>query len=358
MVDRMKIGIYFGLLIATALSVTRSIAVERPVTGREIPRYAAFDDVVIAHMDLVGARAASLAIASERSIVYSRGFGWSDEAQSVPTEPDSLFRIASCTKPVTAAIVKNLIQGRRLKASAPVFEYLGIDPYKGELGDDRLGHITIQHLLDHKAGWDKELTYDPTYRLTKISQLLQLDGPITPTNLIAYMLSQPLQTAPGEKRAYSNFGYLVLGRVIEKATGASYSDVVQSMIAGPLGISDFSISPRDPSDRDPREVFYPQESGLDLQFRDSFGGLCSSAPSMCTFLDRYWINGDRRNPRKSRHYHQGGSHPRSTNCLMEQRSDGIHYVVLFNSRRGKQHNEDRDVLRLAMNQTINAIKGE
>jgi CubicO group peptidase (beta-lactamase class C family) len=348
----------FWAYLATLLSVTFCSADERPVTGREVPRYARFDDIVNSHMDLIGAHAASLAVASEGRIVYARGYGWSDKAHNKPTQPDSLFRIASCTKPVTAAVVKNLIRGRRLTTTTPAFEYLGISAWNGHWGDKRLPLITVQHLLEHKGGWDREQTFDPMYKLNGIKKEMQFVGEMNTSNVIEYMLAQPLQSSPGETKHYSNFGYLVLGRIIERATEAKYIDAVHAMVCRPLGIEDMYISPKKITDRDSREVYYPKESGLDLEMRDSLGGLCTSAPSMCVFLDNYWINGDRRKPRDKRRYYHGGSQPNANSCMMEQRSDGIHYVVLFNSRRNSHYTEDGVALREKMNRTIEEIKGE
>jgi CubicO group peptidase (beta-lactamase class C family) len=348
----------FGSYLSTLLGIPFCSADERPITGHELIRYAPFDDIINAHMDLIGAQAASLAIASEGRIVYARGYGWSDKAHNEPTQPESLFRIASCTKLITAAVVKNLIRGRRLTTTTPAFEYLGISPWNGHWGDERLSLITVQHLLEHKGGWDKKQTFDPMYRLDRIKKEMQFIDQMNTTNVIEYMLAQPLQSSPGETKHYSNFGYLVLGRMIEKATEAKYIDAVHAMVCRPLGIEDMYISPKKITARDSREVYYPKESGLDLEMRDSLGGLCTSAPSMCVFLDNYWINGDRRKPRDKRHYHHGGSHPNATSCMMEQRSDGVHYVVLFNSRRNSHWGEDGAALRERMNRTIEEIKGE
>lgn len=333
-------------------------AEERPATGKVVERYAAFDQVINDHMDVLGATAASLAINSNGRLVFSRGYGWNDAAKSRPVEPENTFRIASCTKAITAAAVRNLIRGGKLNGDEPVFEYLGVQPFNGRMGDERLGRITVNNLLDHRGGWDRKQTFDPMYRLAQIKKELNKDGYLTPVNVIEYMLAQPLQNDPGEKEAYSNFGYLVLGRVVEKASGKTFDAAVQDMICEPLRISDLRLSPMNPDIRALSEVDYVKESGMDLMQRDSAGGFATSAPSLCKFLARYWVDGKRRKPNEKRSLVKSGSHPNSTSCLMVQRYDGIDYVVIFNSRRNAHWQEDSKKLKAAMDETIDKIKAE
>jgi CubicO group peptidase (beta-lactamase class C family) len=345
------------VLITVLVADLRCVAEERPATGRFVERYSAFDQVVNDHMDLIGATAASLAINNKGRLVYSRGYGWSDTSKSQLVQPESTFRIASCTKPFTAATVRNLIRGGRLSEDTPVFAYLGIQPYNGQIGDMRLHDVTIRHLIEHKGGWDKNQTFDPTLAMKKIGKEMNIKD-INSVDIIEYMLAQPLQNQPGEKRVYCNFGYMVLGRVIEKATGESFNDAVQMMICDPVGIPDLRISPLDPALRDVSEVAYVKESGLDLFLRDSVGGFATSAPSMCKFSARYWVDGKRRKPKEKRSFSFWGTHNNSTICLMVQRTDGIDYIVMLNSRRNAHWGQDVKDLRDAMNQAIDTIKAQ
>ena len=75
----------------------------------------------------------------------------------------------------------------------------------------------------------------------KIEKALKLTRPVTPVNVIEYMLAQPLQFTPGEKSVYSNFGYCILGRVIEKITGQPYETAVRRDLLQPLGIKDMKL---------------------------------------------------------------------------------------------------------------------
>ncbi len=331
-------------------------AAERPATGHMNPEFSLVDQVVSDSMDIIGAEAASLAIAHNGRLMYARAYGWADNDKTKPTQIDNTFRIASNTKPITAAIVRNLIRSGRIKSTTPVFQYLAVEPYNDKLGDQRLALVTLKHLLEHKGGWDKDQKFDPKYSRNRIIKEMNLDSELTAINVIEYTLTQPLQHAPGERRAYSNFGYLVLGRVIEKATGHTYNDVLQSNICRPLSLFDIRLSATDPRNRDPSEVYYPKESGLDFSLRDALGGLASSASSLCAFMQAYWINGEVRNRTQRRSYYHFGSHPNSTTALKEQRIDGIDYVLLFNSRRNDRYKEDDKIIQRDMNLALDQIK--
>ncbi len=107
--------------------------------------------------------------------------------------------------------------------------------------DQRVYSITIRELLDHSGGWDRDKTFDPMFEPFRISQALGVQSPPTKEQIIEYMLAQPLQFAPGTSYAYSNFGYLVLGRVIEKVTGQPYEDYVRANVLAAMGITDMRI---------------------------------------------------------------------------------------------------------------------
>ncbi|MCA9075966.1 MAG: beta-lactamase family protein [Planctomycetaceae bacterium] len=321
------------------------VADDLPTTGEESELSAPLDKVVLESMDLIGARAAVLAVSYRGHVVVSRGYGWADRRRSKPTQPTTTFRLASNSKPITAAITRELIRHGKLDSGLKVFQYLELVPFQNQLGDERLKDVTVQHLLDHKGGWDRDAAFDPMYQLKRIQTEMRVLNNFSSHHVIQYMLSQPLQLAPGEKRAYSNFGYVVLGRVIEKQTGESYGTALQSNIGDPLGLHDIHVSGHPPNGSNVVEVFYPDDVGFDMRVRDSAGGLAASAPSICEFLNRYWISGEPRKPRQRKLYWHFGSLPNTTTALMEQRPDGIDYAVMFNARRNEHYVSDNDHLR-------------
>lgn len=331
---------------------------ERPTAGERNSLTAPLDEVVLLFMDRIEASAAVLAVSHRGQVVVSRGYGWSDRRKRTPTQPDITFRLASNSKPLTSAITKQLIRDGHLDANKDVFPFLAIEPFGNQFGDERLQDVTVQHLLDHKGGWDRKEAYDPMYQLKRIQREMHIGKSFDSRDLIAYMLAQPLQFDPGTKKAYSNFGYVVLGRVIEKQTGRKFIDVLGAQLCEPLGIVDVHISDHPPKQQNVREVFYPRRNGFDMRVRDSAGGLASSAPSLCKFLNTYWITGEPRPAKQRGSYWHFGSLPNTTTALMEQRHDGLDFAVMFNSRRNDHYLSDIDDLRDELNQVLNSISQE
>lgn len=341
-----------GLALCTMLVA----ADDRPVSGREVPGFEPVDDAILGFMDRIGCHAATLAISRDHQLLYSRGYGWSDEARERPVRPDALLRIASVTKPVTAAAVKNAIRAGLLSADTRAFDLIALKPPGGTIADPRIGDITVGHLLAHRGGWDREATFDPMFRATQIEQEFALPGPARPENVIEYMLTQPLQFAPGDKVVYSNFGYCVLGRVLEKATQKPYPDCIQQDICRPLGIEDIKLGSRASKRRDPREVWYPvDEDAFPLDVMDAHGGLIASAPALCRFLEAYWISGEPRQAGQRADYTSFGSLP-GTTAMARQRADGMNVAVLMNGRREHHAKDDNESLKTAVDRAISAIR--
>jgi CubicO group peptidase (beta-lactamase class C family) len=182
------------------------------------------------------------------------------------------------------------------------------------------------------------------------------------------MAGQPLQFDPGSKTAYSNFGYCVLGRVIEKASGKPYVRYVREDLLAPLGVKSVELGRSLPKDRNPREPVYldpgsgrnvvepeskvqvPAPDGtFYLEAMDSLGGLIASAPDLVRFLQAYWVDGEPRRPGETYSYTFFGSLP-GTKAVVIQRPDGVNIAALFNQRvdpSGLSYDDIRDVLNRA-----------
>lgn len=326
---------------------------ERPAAGNANAKFAALDAALIAFADRVDAGAVTVAVNVDGRLVYSRGFGWSDMGRKKPVRADAMMRVASVSKPFTAAIISVLVRNKKLTLDTRVFSYLGLKPPDGASPDPRLADITVQHLLEHKGGWDRAQAFDPMFRMREIASALALKDEPTSTDIIRYMLGQPLQFAPGERSAYSNFGYCVLGRVIEKAMGKPYAEVLQTAIAEPLKTPDLGVGHTSSKLRDPREVDYPvRADAFSLDVMDAHGGVIASAPALCRFMQAYWISGE---PRKAgAKGPQGvffGSLPGTTSMVL-QRSDGIDVAVLLNNRRDGSIDVDIAALEKAVDETL------
>src|SRR5262245_54991602 len=127
------------------LSGQLAIAEDIPVTGSERPDLAAFDEWMKSFVTEHQIPGGALAIAKDGKLVYARGFGLADREAKTPVQPESLFRIASVSKPITAVTILKLAEAQRLKLTDKVLEYLPFDPhFEGEAKlDERWRQVTI-----------------------------------------------------------------------------------------------------------------------------------------------------------------------------------------------------------------------
>lgn len=319
-----------------------------PVAGDHVPSLDLFDSAMVAFMSARSIRSGVLAISVGGTLRYSRAFGWKDANQTQTLAPDAIFRLASVSKPITAAAIRKLAGTGGFSLTTKVFEYLGLTP-AGSVVDQRIYDITVANLLDHSGGWDRAVFGDVVFLSRTISQELGISTPPTKTQVARWVMTKPLQFTPGARVAYSNIGYSLLGLIIEKASGMPYIDYVRQNILAPAAAANVINGRTLPADRDAREPFYkdpsngcsvfsvsscvsvPQPDGAwYLEAFDSFGGLVASAPAVASFLGSYWISG---HPRISggQYWYFFGSLP-GTFTLASQLLSGVDIVVLFNQR--------------------------
>jgi CubicO group peptidase (beta-lactamase class C family) len=198
----------------------------------------------------------ALAVAKDGRLVYAKGFGLGDVVNKAPVEPTSLFRIASLSKPITAVAVLKLVQDGKLDLDAKAFALLGLKAPEGATVDPRLAEITVRHLLQHTGGWNRDKSGDPMFMAPQISGALAVPSPPTSLHIIRYMMGRPLDFDPGTKFAYSNFGYCVLGRIVEQVTGETYDHHVKKAVLGPMGITRMTLGRSLRENREKDEVTY------------------------------------------------------------------------------------------------------
>lgn len=350
----------FALLALAAVPAAPSAA--DPPAGGE-----AFDAAMKRFMADRSIGAGTLAVSKNGTPLITRAYGFADPGKARPVRPDDPFRLASVTKPITAAAVRKLAADGKLDLDAQVFAYLGLRPLEGPVADPRVNAVTVRHLLEHRGGWDRDAAFDPMFRPLTIAEAAGKPGPADPVDVIRYMLGQPLQFDPGSKRVYSNFGYCVLGRVIEKAGGKPYARYVNEDLLGPLGVRTVNLGRTLPGLRNEREPVYedrgtgrnvmlprdparvPAPDGtFHLEAMDAHGGLIGSAPDLVRFLDAYWISGE---PRKGngQSWTHFGSLP-GTWAMVLQTRNGVNVAALFNRRSdpsGASYNEIETLMRAA-----------
>jgi WD40 repeat protein/CubicO group peptidase (beta-lactamase class C family) len=321
-----------------------------PRTGRFVPELEPFDRAMTQFMRDRHIPAGTLAVVRDGKLVLSRGYGYADRNRSAPVADDAPFRLASLTKMMTAAAIGKLIRDGKLTRETKVYDLLAPQPPPGQALDPRWKKVTVGQLLDHQGGWDVDgAKFDPMFYSAEISAALGKPGPATPADVIHYMAGQPLQFEPGTKTVYSNFGYSLLGRVIEKVSGKAYLDYLRSEVLEPIGAKGVAPGRTLPADRDPREPFYSDperapdvmhperkekvpdpDGGFCLESLDAVGGLTASAADVARFLAAYSLEGKPadRDPSAGAAF---GSLP-GTFTMALKRGDGVGVVVLFNQR--------------------------
>jgi N-acyl-D-amino-acid deacylase len=207
------------------------------VTGMPNPELAPFDTLMADFVRTHRVPGAALAVTRNSRLVYARGFGFADVDGQRPVQPDALFRLASISKPLTAVAVMQLVEQSKFGLEDRVFEVLPAKEWLPDKYDERLRSITVRHLLKHTAGWDRNKSFDPIVRVTDISRTVNKPLPVGPADVIRYTLTLPLDFDPGSRYAYYNVDYLLLGRLIEHATGIPYEMHVKRHVLAPVGVT-------------------------------------------------------------------------------------------------------------------------
>lgn len=200
-------------------------------------------------------RGASLAVMRDEKLLYCKAFGWADKEQERTAEAGDIFRIASASKLITAIGVMKLVDEGRLSVDDLVFGEEGILNEFTEFRDKRAAKITVSHLLNHTSGFSRRLG-DPMFRSVDVMRWTNQTSTLSAEELIRWQLSLKLRDNPGGMAQYSNIGYLVLSRIIERVSGLSYEEYLQSHVLRPAGCYDMHIARNYYEERFPREVKY------------------------------------------------------------------------------------------------------
>jgi N-acyl-D-amino-acid deacylase len=174
---------------------------------------------------------------------------------------------------------------------------------RGQEFDERQKEITIEHLLQHRGGWDRDKSFDAMFQSVRIARRLDVPSPAQPDDVIRCMLGQKLDFDPGKGYSYSNYGYCLLGRVIEKITKQDYETYVKEHVLSPVGAKGARLGhTRLSANTPPEEVryYFPEQSrsvfadelyervpaaygGWNIEAMDAHGGWISSAVDLVRF---------------------------------------------------------------------------
>lgn len=352
------------VLLLTICATSPSV---HAISGRPVPTMTVFDTMMTGFMSANSIEAGVLGMMRGGRIQYLRGFGSLDLGVDMPE--NALVRLASCTKPITAAAIRRLdIQSSDIAVTDFAFNLngnggvLNYTPFPSA-GDNRLQNITLNHLLQHRGGWDRGIAGDLTYMETTIADDMNVGNPPGRGNTMRWILGQPLQFSPGARYEYSNIGYLALGLIVSLNTGPGYIGYVQQQVLHPgLWVPATEIQPARTfrADRNAREPWYrssqsvenvfdpdgPNVSrpygGFDVEARLGQGGVIASAAAMLELAQRHHISPgaaniglpiDATNPLTSNESHNGAQS--GVNTFLWHRTDDVVVFVFFNRSKGE-----------------------
>ncbi len=168
----------------------------------------------------------SIAVGMDEEIIWSEGFGFGDVSLKEKVSPEHQFRFYSLSKSITGLALAKLIASGQLDINAGVRQYLPNLP----LTYDR---VKVRHLINHTSG----VRHYNKGEWIKISK----DHCETTESAINTFIHDELASMPGEKYAYSSFGYVLLSHLIAEVSGQSYGDYIHQVLFQPIGIGNIAM---------------------------------------------------------------------------------------------------------------------
>ena len=227
----------------------------------------------------------SMGITKDERLVFAKGYGDADRGANETVRPSHRFRIASISKPITAVATMELVESDELRLADTVFGSNGIlrpkygtPAYGSGISSPNPNSITVYHLLEHSSGW-RNNGNDPMFDHPNKNQ----------DELIRHVVgNRALQYEPGTDDEYLNFGYCVLGRVIEEVAGRPYEEYVEDAVLSACGIDRMGIAGDTKSERKPEEVIYygGNPYGMQVARMDAHGGWIATPIDLLRFVTR------------------------------------------------------------------------
>lgn len=189
--------------------------------AQALPTEAQLDAVVASYFKADEPGAAVLVMRDGKPLLR-KGYGMADMELGIPIQPDHVFRTGSITKQFTVAAILQLVEQGKIRFDDPITKFFPDYPTQGKT-------ITIEHLLTHTSGIQSYTDRD--------GFIATIRNDLTPLQLIDTFKNDPMQFSPGERYAYNNSAYILLGAIIEKLTGQSYADYITANVFARAGLT-------------------------------------------------------------------------------------------------------------------------
>jgi CubicO group peptidase (beta-lactamase class C family) len=209
------------LLLAATLGLAAATQAAPP--PGEIPPGAVTEmDQIVSRAFPAEAPGVAVLVVQNGEIKLRKGYGMADLEQGTRVDPANVFRLCSITKQFTAVAILQLVEAGKLGLDDDIQKYLPDYPARG-------AKITVVQLLDHTAGI-------PDVDLSRPEWKKRWAEGVTADEFLAATNDRPLDFAPGSDWKYSNNGYALLGKIIEKVSGERYADYVQKHLFTPANM--------------------------------------------------------------------------------------------------------------------------
>ncbi|MFA5713880.1 MAG: serine hydrolase domain-containing protein [Bacteroidales bacterium] len=253
-----------------------------PVDPPEEPQTGVVDELVYQFMGKNQVPGITLAVAKDGKLIYTKAYGFADSESGERMTTDTRSRISSISKTVTSIAIMTMLEEGLLTLDDKIFgpgailedDFGTVRPYRQYITD-----LTVKHCLSHHVGGWGNASNDPTMMKNELNN----------RDLISYIIDNvALDSKPGLSYTYSNVGFMILGRVIEKISGKSYEEYVRDKILIPIGITDMVIGGNTLADRKENESRYHNPTAYTRNFsrRDANGGWIATASDMAKLFVR------------------------------------------------------------------------
>ena len=260
------------LLIALVLQIVLPVAAAIQTQSQYKEELKEFDDFVARQMKFDKTPGLTIGFIKD-NFVWVKGYGFADLENKVPAKPESAYRLASVTKPMTALAIMQLVEKKKIDLDAEVQTYVPYFPKKQ-------WPVTVRQVLGHIGGISHYKNEE---------QELHIKVHKSTREAIAIFQDFDLVAEPGTRYEYSSYGYNLLGAIIEAASGMSYGDYMKQNVWGPAGMTDTRMD-------DPQEVIPNRVRGyhlvngqvrnsefIDISSRFAAGGTRSTVPDLLKY---------------------------------------------------------------------------
>ena len=192
------------------------------------PRFDAARAVIRQVMEEKGIPSVAVAVAKDGKIVWEEGFGWADREKMMPATPNTMYSLASISKPFTATGLMRLVEQGKVELDKPANEYLGLGQIRGLAGD--ASGATIRRILSHTAGLPHHVQF---FYLNEPYRPPSMEETIARYGIVVY--------PPGQEYEYSNLGFGIVDHIITRVSGQDFADYMRKEVFAPLGLTHTSV---------------------------------------------------------------------------------------------------------------------